>query len=309
MQVEFEDHYVVYIVLILWMLCCCRGLLETCGSLVQTVDSCIDASCCDVRELIGLQDGSVCAVLLRRVVIVFCFLQPLLLCAVRLMAKQEHMDWHSTLRLCMLADAVNTTAVPVVASVQVVEVDYLLLAMPLAVMTSLNCVLFTQWSRTLDGATAWDPSVSESEEWFCYEVSYYAQVACMNWLLVAQASRDQTVLEVFYAGLAISLVVWFFLAASRFPDESGLEHWGNTIAFTVLLMALIPVWDVMTRVSCSLSVAASAVHGFCVLSLVLSHYMASGQHTVAYICLVRFGVTLCCGVFNMVVLSLGDNVC
>ena len=308
MQVEFEDHYVVYVVLLLWLLCCCRGLLETCGSVMHAVDACIDSSCCDVRELLGLHDGSVCAVLLRRAVMVFCFLQPLLLCAVRLAAKQEHLDWHATLRLCSLG-ALNATAEPASAHVELVEIDFLLLAMPLAVTTSLTCVLFAQWSRTLSGDTAWDAGVSESEEWFCYELSFYTQVAFMNWLLLAVACRDQTVLEVFYAGLALSLVVWFFLAASRFAHESALDHWGSTTAFAVLLLALLPVWDALVRTSCALALAASAVHGLCVLVLVLSHHVASGHSSVAYVCLVRFSVTLCGGAFSMVVLSLGDGVC
>jgi len=63
--------------------------------------------------------------------------------------------------------------VPASAGVEVVEIDFLVLAIPLAVTTSLTCVLFTQWSRTLGGDTAWDPSVSESKEWFCYEISFY----------------------------------------------------------------------------------------------------------------------------------------
>jgi len=316
MQIDFEDHYIVYVVLILWMLCCCRGLLQTCGNCVQAMDVCLEASCCDLRVVLGVQDVSVCAALLRRVVIVFCFVQPLVLCAVRLAAKQEHLDWHKTLRLSYVdvrgASGNITDAGPGLSagtSLRLVEVDYLLLAMPLAVATSLHCVLFTQWSHTLDSATAWDHSVSDSEEWLCYEMSYYVLVACMNWLLLALACREQTVLEVYYAGLALSMVMWCFMGASRFPNESAQDHWGATAAFSVLLLALVPVWDSMTRSSCVLSIAAVALHACCVCVLVLSHYLALGQSSVASICLTRFGVILSCSVFNMVVLALGDDVC
>jgi len=50
-----------------------------------------------------------------------------------------------------------------------------------------------------------------------------------------------------------------------------------------LSLLALPVWDALTRALCALALAASTVHGFCGLVLVLSHYVASGYSSVAYV--------------------------
>ena len=312
MQVEFQDHYIIVIVLVLWVLCCCWGFLEACTVGMHVLDKCVDLSCCDLRDVLGCHDASVCGVLVKRLVILFCFLQPLLLCVVRLVGKEEHMHWQTSVRLYTLVPGqdFNTSAVGVVTGdLEVVKIDYLLLAMPLAIMTSLNCICFAHWSLTLEGSVDWDEGLGASEDWFVYEVTYYLQILCMNWLLLALACRDQTVTHVYFAGMALSLVMWFFMAASRFPHQTTADHWGSSIAFTVLMVTLIPLWESMGSLTCSVSVAACVVHGCAVFLLVMGHYMALGRASVAQICLLRFCTTIAYSVFNMVVLSLGDSMC
>ena len=162
MLVEFHDHYIIYVGLALGLLCCCRGLVESLGSCVRGVDECVDANCCDVREACGLQDASVCALLLRRAVLLFCLGQPLLLSAVRLLAKRDHLKWHVSAWLLQaeraggdsgsaLGSALNapqntTLAAPLVR-LGVVEMDYLLLALPFAFASAANALAFTRWSQ------------------------------------------------------------------------------------------------------------------------------------------------------------------
>jgi len=322
-QFEFEDHYIIYIVLVLGMLSCCRCFVDSLGSFVQNVDRCVDASCCDVRDACGVQDASVCALVLRRALLLFCFAQPLLLPAVRFAAQREHMQAHSAVWLlrvlqsaplsptaaplgALAASASNATQVHV--HLGVIEIDYLMLAVVFALSASVNVWFFTNWSHSLDGAALWDCEVSDSEAWFSFELSYYVQVLFMNWTLLALACREQTLLHVYYAGLALALVIWFFLAASRFKHDSMLEHYGATVAFAVLLSTLLPLWETMTT-ACPLSQAACAVHAVCVGALVLGHYTAFGQASAGYVTLLRFGVTVLCSVFNMVAVALDDGLC
>jgi len=313
MLVEFHDHYIIYVGLGLGMLCCCRGLVESLSSCVRGVDECVEASCCNVREACGLQDASVCALLLRRVVLLFCLGQPLLLSTVRLLAKREHLKWHVSAWLLQAERApdaalYNATLAAPGTRLGVVEMDYLLLALPFAFASAANALAFTRWSHAQDGATVWDCSVSDSDTWFSFELSYYVQVLCMNWMLLALACREHTVLEVYFAGLALALVTWYFLAASRFPHDTKMEHWVGSVAFGVLLLALLPLWDSLAS-SCSVSLAAGALHAVCVWALVLGHYSAFGTASAGYVCLLRFGVTVLCGAFNMVVLALDDDLC
>ena len=322
MLVEFHDHYIIYVGLALGLLCCCRGLVESLGSCVRGVDECVDASCCDVRQACGLQDASVSALLLRRATLLFCLGQPLLLSAVRLLAKRDHLKWHVSAWLLQaeraggapdaLGSALNaqqnTTAAAPLVRLGVVEMDYLLLALQFAFASAANALAFTRWSLAQDGATAWDGSVADSDAWFGFELSYYVQVLCMNWMLLGLACREHTVLEVFFAGLALALVTWYFLAASRFPLDTKLDHWVGSVAFAVLLLALLPLWDSLAT-ACPVSLAAAALHAACVWALVLGHHSAFGGASAAYICLLRFGVTVLCGIFNMVVLALDDDLC
>ena len=139
-------------------------------------------------------------------------------------------------------------------------------------------------------------------------ITYYVQVLCMNWMLLGLACREHTVLEVYFVGLALALVTWYFLAASRFPHDTKLDHWVGSVAFGVLLLTLLPLWDSLAT-ACSVSLAAGALHAVCVWALVLGHYSAFGGASAANVCLLRFGVTVLCGVFNMVVLALDDDLC
>ena len=316
MQVEFQDHYIIVVVLVLWVLCCCRGFLEILCNGMQELDKCMDLSCCDLRGLRDCQDPAVCSVFLKRVVLLFCFLQPLLLCLVRVADKEKHMDWHTTVRLYALVpgqhynwSTAGTEPHVATAELDVYEIDFLVMAMPLAVMTSLNCLCFSHWSAMLNGDTDWDDAVGGSEEWFLYETTYYLQTLCMSWLLLALACNENTVSLVYYSGLAISLLLWFFMAASRFPQETTADHWGGSIAFLLLFAALIPLWEGVGRQQCSLYAAAGLVHGAAVFLLVIGHYTAFGRKTASYICALRFGVTIIYSVFNMVVLALGDSQC
>jgi len=314
MVIDFQDHYIIYIVVILGLLSCCRCFVETCGTFVQGVDRCVDSSCCDMREACGVADASVCALVLRRTVLLFCFGQPLLLWAVRVIAQSEHMQLHPQVWLLRLdksqpwaAGGVgNSTANTV--RLGVVEIDYLLPAVVFGLTNSINVMFFASWSKTLHGGLPWDCDVSESAAWFNFELSYYIQVLFMNWMLLTLVCREQTLLYVYYVGLALALIVCYFLAASRFTHDTKLEHYGATVAFAVLLLTLLPLWENMTT-TCSVSMAACAVHALCVFALVLGHYTAFGQASAAYICLVRFGVTVVCGVFNMVVVALDDGLC
>jgi len=62
------------------------------------------------------------------------------------------------------------------------------------------------------------------------------------------------------------------------------------VVFSMLLLTLLPLWDSLAT-SCSVSLAASALHAVCVWALVLGHYSAFGNASAAYVCLLRFGVT------------------
>jgi len=326
---DFDDRYIVYVVVIMCVLCCCQGLLQSFGSVVQAADQCVEAtcsSCCDVPGCCGQQDSSMCAVLLRRAVLLFCFGQPPLLYAVRFLSQPEHLKLHNEVWLLQLergpalpAGAAGNMTLPlqeVLPSMPsmpsmhlaVLEIDYLLLAVAFGLSNSCNVLFFTTWSNTLNGSIPWDGALSESKAWFNFELSYYVQVLFMNWMLLALACRGQTVLHVYYVGLTLALVTWFFLAASRFAPDSSLEHYCATVAFTVLLLTMLPLWESMTS-PCPVSLAAGAMLVASISALVLGHYTAFGQASAAYICLVRFGVTVFCGVFNMVVLALDDGLC
>jgi len=312
---DFDDRYIVYVAVIMCVLCCCQSIMHSFGSIVQGVDRCVEAtSCCDIPECCGHQEAGMCALLLRRVVLLFCFAQPPLLYAVRFFSQPEHLKLHNEVWLLQLergggATANTTLSLPLPSvHLGVLEIDYLLLAVAFGLSNSCNVLFFTTWSNTLDGATPWDCAMSESKAWFNYELSYYVQVVFMNWMLLALACRGQTVLQVYYVGITLALITWFFLAASRFTHDTSLEHYCATVAFTVLLLTMLPLWESMTS-TCPVSLAAGAMLVTSITALVLGHYTAFGQASAAYICLVRSAVTVLCGVFNMVVLALDDGLC
>ena len=341
MDYEFDDNYVLLVLLLLWGLCFCRNLLESVTACAKLFESCVARDICGVAACCpgGLAE------LARQCVVLFCFLQPAFFCVLYTLHRSGVGDRRSstilhnaqlnTSSLCYF-HVNSTVCVPEsasVAAVNAVQLDFLFPVLPFSLLVSATSMLWVNCvaSGTLKADTPWDADLQDAV--FVYETVYYAELWCMNLAVVAVACSERSLLEVHYAALALTLMLVHVCAQSRVAVEySAAEHVGATVVTLVFAAVLAPLWAMMVQVhtpvrslacaltpsrpltcaraaqgACPAALALAGVHAAIVLTLCLFHMLARGEASAGQVLLVRVGCTVAMSTALLAVYAVGRN--
>jgi len=318
MDLEFQDHYVLAVIALLWGLCFCRNILESCSTCLRMADGCIDGNLCCVKSCIEFYNTSQLAELVRQTVIVFCFLQPIFYCAIYLLNKSRLVPPASSVVLHNVringssiayrhGNASHAQAVQV-EDWNLVEIDYLFIVLPFATLVSVTSLLWVHCInvRDINASTTWDSQMPESV--FFYEAVYYVELWAMNVSFIAACASERSVLEVHYTAMALSCMLTYSISQSKYETEhSVLEHTLSMFVSLCYFSVLVPLWLEMVQTACYVAVALAVVHAAILLVLVSFHSLARGQLPASQILLVRIMCTVAACVTHLSVYATGRN--
>ena len=321
MQLEFQDNYLLGVLLVLWVLCSCRSLLESCATCVRLVHR--GADLCGVAPCpLGCSGGEG----LRQAVVLFCFLQPAVFCGMYLLHRSGPGDRQSStilhnavLNSSSLAyahgnasvwehDRDNRDAVVLLIAANTVQIDYLLVVLPFSVLVSGTSLLWVHCInvRALSADTKWDSDMPDAV--FVYEMVYYCEVWLMNVSCIAVMCSERSLLEVHYAAMTLTLMLVYALAQARVCTEYSAA--GHVISVTVVLAflaVLLPMWTLMLQTACPVAVGVALVHAGVVLTLAVFHSLACGEAAAGMVLLVRVACTMLVCATHTVVYAVGRN--
>jgi len=319
MELEFSNNYVLAVIVLLWMLCFCRNVLECFTFVLKGLDGCVEHDVCCVRPCVEFWRSVGMGEALRQSVVLFCFLQPAVFCVIFVFKQSSAEDLASSIVLYSLA--LNSSSVAykhgndshplqsaTVADLDVVEIDYIVLVMPFALLVSVTSLLWVHSIKVGDMAadTTWDAQMPESV--YVYEVAYYLEVWSMNLSFLAVMSSERSLLEVHFASLALTLMVVYVLAQSRHPASHGLgEHAASMLVGCCFFSILVPLWLDMLQMACPVALVVCGVHFFVLAALITFHSFARGESTAGQILMVRLTCTFAASVTHMAVYASGRN--
>jgi len=319
MELEFSNNYVLAIIGLLWLLCFCRNVLDFFSLAVQGLEGCVEHDVCCARPCVDLCRSVGLPEAVRQSVVLFCFLQPAVFCLIFVLKQSSAEDLASSVVLYSLQ--LNSSSVvykhgndshPLqrasVADLDVVEIDYIVLVMPFALLVSVTSLLWVHSIKVGDLAadTTWDAQMPES---VCvYEVAYYLEVWTMNLSFLAVMSSERSLLEVHFASLALTLMVVYVLSQSRHPATYGVgEHAASMLVGCCFFSILVPLWLDMLQMACPVALVVCAVHFFVLAALLTFHSFARGESSAGQILLVRLTCTFAACVTHIAVYASGRN--
>lgn len=319
MEVQFDGHYFLSVVLFLMIMCCNRNFLSCLQELLpccsRFVHHCCDGwICCEVEY---------CARdFFRTSFTMFCFLQPLILCLIH-MANGQRSDVNtaSSIIFCDLHlnqtdityKNTNTSSSAVIpyhldlGKSVCTEVDYILLILPFAAAVSFSNFLLTYHisDGVIHQGTVWDNSLDPAM--FSYELGYYLEVWCMNFALLAVQVEETSFQTLYYKTHALTLLMILFISMARYNQESISDQWMAILLFGLLFLILIPMMGKSLQQHCVLTQIMTVFHGLVVIVICFGHYMALGQQGAGYILTLRSLVSAFVCVVHIIVIYLGRN--
>ncbi len=313
MKVDFDNNYIVLIVLFMLFIWFARNFVELLQTVCQMLDHC---SCCG-PECIGYNAHQICNTCLRQTLAVYCFVQPLLLCMANVLHNARNDGTASTVMLCDVA--VNTTAFATMAKIDLDAtqsscsvVDFVMVAIPFACMVSISTLCWVKLTSMgeLNQDTLWDEGIytaSEHESVFYYDLTYFVEIWCMNLVFVLGSASGTSFWQLYYTVHAITVGMVFFVASARFPRDNIMDHWVGTLVSAYLLSVMIPFWNNTVSTNSTVCVALAATHAFCVFLVVAGHFMAMGVSTAGYILALRVVVTVVASTTMLIVLLVGHH--
>ena len=327
MEVTFHDNYLLAIVIFLLLLCNVRTCCECMRDWVNVCQEChcLSPECLGFRLHLCFQDCFHNVV--RRFLIVFCFLQPVTLVLIS-MANQwrKSENTASTVILCALQTNYSSfeyknSVLPnsrhdggglaVDGSIPCMEVDYLLLCMPHALTVSISTLI---WLRLIgDGvlyeSLVWDEGVYSSGNGaiFLYDLSYYFEVLCMNVFFIFLTVQAAHGWAAYYVSISLTLVMIYFVHVAHYKAETQLDAMAAMVGSTVMALILIPFFLDLLETRTAFTTAIMVIHLFCVILIVCGHYISAGEATAAYVLSLRVFVTVCTCLVNIVLVGHGVN--
>lgn len=322
MQMEFQDSYIVFILLAILVLCCCRQIMETTNCALTLVEGFVERCACGCCTCFDKEIG-------RRLLIVYCFLLPFTYQMIFFGLQQwKKTDWASSVIMSELhlnssalvysnsaeSSALTPPLIGVLPTSWYVEVDYMFCVMPFALSASLSCWIWVCLSAggdrykvlVLDVDTVWDGELPVNL--LAYEVAYMVEVFALNFSMVSIATSERSFVEIIFASMSLSFVVCIFVAFARHThSEDSIQQAMLAVFFLLLGVILLLIWGVMLQHTCVVSRYAVAVHGVLIFALVMFHFSANGAALASTVILVRTMVTVVVSAWHIIILVLGRN--
>lgn len=316
MILEFHDHYVIAILALMWALCCCRSLVQSFSDFIGLVDRCIEDDICCMKKCLGCVEVHHCSEIVRKTVILFCFVQPLLFLMIFGYHRSEGYDSSSilifhNLELNTTGSYYNYTQQQIldhmsVESFNLLEIDYLILVMPFSILI---CASSLTWVHSIDVndihvATTWDTDLPESIR--IYEIVYFFEVLTMNFAFIGTVSSHRSILEVYFASMTITFIMLYSLTSSKYTMEEDLSSHCITSIISIFYFCIaVPVWVHMVDTDCIVAVILAVIHTLIVFTLVTFHTLARGVVPVGHILLIRLMCTVFGSITHLIVYALG----
>lgn len=348
MEVEFHEHYLVGVAVVLVLLCNLHGVLLCAKSMAE---ACRELSCflccvCCTPECIGPQLHDWWERQLRnsgrKAVVAFCFLQPLFLALVTVANQHSRAERNtsSTLVFCV-ADvnrssvhyrdstlapfvhvggvsgapnsslALTTDGTQLVVEWSCAEIDYVLVCLPYSFAVSVTTLT---WLRLVK-----DGVLYEDQLW---NDGLYAEHDGRAFLYDASYFVELVCMNACFVLLAADVgsgwSAYFFVAAIScvllfFVNMARyrVETPAESLVGVagVALGAVVALPFWLSLVARDpLSIGAAVVHGVVLFVIVTGHYIAGGEGTTAYVLVLRLSVTCCACMANLVLVGTGLNV-
>lgn len=331
MEITFHDNYLLAIVIFLLFLCnvrtCCECLREWAHICEEC--ACLTPECLGFRVHLCVQDCLRNVV--RRALILFCFLQPISLALISI-GNQWRKDVNATSTVMLCVPQTNFSALEfkgvggvhgvekdladrsfnyLYGVISCLEVDYLLLCMPHALAVSVSTLI---WLRLIsDGvlyeSLVWDDVVYSSANGaiFLYDLSYYLEILCMNVFFIFLTVQPLHGWAAYYMSVGLSLVIFYFVNMARYKAETQLDAMVAMVGSMVMAVIAIPFFLDLMETQTKFATAMMILHVFCVVLIVCGHYLAAAEATASYILSLRVFVTVCTCVVNIVLVGYGVN--
>lgn len=319
MELDFNNSYVLAVLVLLWALCFCRNFLDSFVSFIGMLDKCIEHDVCCIGPCLSACKLVGIGALLRQSVIVFCFIQPAIFCGIYLYNKSPGTERYSSTilhnihlnstRLHYKSGNISALYDPEpVDNYNLMEIDYLIIVIPFSLMVSGTSLLWVHSinSGYITADMPWDIEMHESV--FVYEVAYYIEVCAMNFSFLAVICTERSLLEVHYAGLSLTMIMIYTFSKAKCSSEyNAVEHIATIMLMICLFAILAPLWIDMMPSACMLSTAVATVHACIVLTLTSFHCVARGESTCGQLLLVRLICTLLACATHLTVYLVGRN--
>lgn len=336
MEIAFNNHYTIGILVFMFALLFCNNLLQCIQSCMQLWQTCALSACQECACLCPcvhhghwelLRAGSLASLL------VFSVGQPLLLPAVKMLGdalRHHHSFWtvnfvhvylnvsayphhHSdhpshdhqpdaTVRLSHLAEQVW---------ISVSEVDGLLLVLPFALCSA--CTTYT-WASLqsighFKGDPAWDGDLFRERGLQMYELLYSLEVFLMMCTLFALAADPAPVDVTLLYAFAVTFIILFFAAQSRgrASAEGDTDRVLSMFLFALLSMLLCIFVGGHCSVDHPVKVASACMLVFIVFVILVLHLTTTDGTTAGHVILGRTLISCSCSLYVCVLLLADPN--
>jgi hypothetical protein len=298
---------VAVVLVLMVLLYCTRGVAETVLGVLACVEACVGINVCEhcaYRNALQM-----CA---RLLLDVYFGLHPLLLVLLTVGLQSAAAPRVSSTLVCsmVLANAsahyAQERAPELDPRSSVAEVEYIMWVVPFALAMA---ACYMSLSRAFAGQ-----DICEQSEWgedvlqgtvFGYEVLYHLELFLMNLSLLGTSCSEQSLGVVVYGSATLTLLQAYFIAGSR----TALD--GQAHAVLNLLVAVLFVLVLMSVLAyvhvCVISRALGVVLLVCSCAVVLGHHACFGRAPVAFVVLLRLGITACASLAHIVVMCVGRN--
>jgi len=316
-----DRFYIIIFCAVFLLTCCSRQIYDVTKACLGETGICVNANCCLACDCLGYHEKLTASDVMGSMILLLCYMQPFTLVLVRIGVEYLNPDRYlSTVTLFDVSPALNVTGVAlhrsqvvsVPCAVSLMRVDYFWPALLFAFGVRVSNVTFNNWKRESmhDGEQEWDCSLAESEAWCVYELAYCNEILVMNVCFVLAACSQCAAVQAFYATVALTLIMCYFVCSARHTRDTAAEQFIATFAALLLITVLAVMWLYMVETACSVSVAAAAVHAVCVFWTVAGHAVSTEHRSAQAVCLTRICVSVTTCVFTVAMLAVGrDQFC
>lgn len=318
MKIEFHDSYFLFVLAGLWALCFLRPLLRCVGACAEGVIRCAEEGWMCETEV--CDDCGGCALCSQNALLLVLFVQPVVLGGIGVWARAEKGEaGESTVYLVQFEEwkwptqGDNTTALVFAASESVevphlvYSVDYLFFVLPFAFSVSVSSILLVHLvqARLLSEHTAWDDSIDS--DILLYEGAYAVELFCLNLSFFAGSSSARPLSSLLAGAGLLTILQLYFVATSRFPRLSTVEHNISSGFLLMLCLAGCLLWSDLVSASCTATSSMGVIHIALTALLVILHFGAQGSMPARGVLRVRLVASVLSCTAHGVLLAVGRN--
>ena len=299
MDLAFENHYVVGVIVFMTVLLCCKNLLEVLQVCFDLAEKCALPSCCACRCL--HYSNKEFLVTISLVTITICSIgQPIIILATSITREYFQNDdnrWH--LQLVQLeynqteirnyfAATQSERLYHTDGSLTVSSMDGILAVMPFALCSAASSWVWFNLKLTgyFDNDPLWSVELFEDSRIRWYEILYYMETFCLLFALALLSSDPAPLSECFLMSGLVTAIMIFFFICSRIALHEWNEHWMPMLALAILCM-LTSVFVSVYWTRCVTNVMASLCMAIFFPLLAMAHLQAAGNWHAGTVILLR----------------------